>query len=147
VRLTDADIEAIEGRVQKATPGPLLQRDDEDYYQGGRYIGRDPYHYGLHGAVVEGVDPTSPMDCYFHTDVARIHNADDEALLLHASEDVSALVRDLKEAREALNQIAGMIDKTLLGPSRQDYVERQTISERQAHEIELLVNTIEAVKS
>jgi len=92
-RLTDAEIEAIEQRAQKATPAP--------WEIGG--TGDDAFSVWTRG-------PLSSQDRHLF-DSAKRFNVDDEeeqraniVFAAHAREDVPALVRDLKEAREALRK-------------------------------------------
>jgi hypothetical protein len=37
------ELRAIRERALKATQGPILEREDQDYYQGGTYIGVGEY--------------------------------------------------------------------------------------------------------
>ena len=50
-------------------------------------------------------------------------------------DDIQFLVKEVERLRAGLQTIADMVDQPILGPSHQDYVERQSIDERQAHEI------------
>ncbi len=77
-------------RAEKATPGPLLEREDFDYYDGGIYIGIGPYGYR---GQTEG---------YFNTDVARIENSNDKDLFMHAQVDITRLLAIVECLSEAL---------------------------------------------
>lgn len=67
-------IEEVERRDKEATKGPWLEREDYDYYQGGKYLGIGPYDYE-EGKKVPGKG-------YFSHNVCRIESNDlDKALI------------------------------------------------------------------
>lgn len=101
-RLTAAQIAEIEARAMAATPGEWRIRDGE----------------GLWWTVEAELPSINGLPCWYalarfdfdraadgYTDGA-LRPKDDAALLLHARTDIPALVRDLRAAREALEQCA-----------------------------------------
>lgn len=97
----------VRERLDKATPGPLFERTDLDYYQGGCYLGIEPYSYnGPAGEQAVHLDQTGENFCgYFRTDVCRIENSGDKSFLMHASTDISRLLEIVEIYREALKEI------------------------------------------
>ena len=89
MRMTLKDALApIRDRLEKATPGPLLEREDFDYYQGGTYLGINPIKY-LKGSGQ-----------YFGKDVCRIESSGDKELFKYAQSDIARLI----EAVEVMDQ-------------------------------------------
>ena len=100
----DAVVAELDALYEKATKGPLEQREDDDYYQGGLYIGRGPYHYQRQAnGLMERVEGRQigthayPLDCYFQTDVARVQSQEDADFIM-------ALVNAYPRLRAALTK-------------------------------------------
>lgn len=104
--------EALRARIAAATKGPLLEREDHDYYQGGTYIGVDPYYYadGMKGA---GPNAAGAFE-FFETNVARIEMDNDKPLLMHARADLERLLSLLERAEKALDAM-GEWERTIRG--------------------------------
>ena len=72
---------------EKATAGPWLARDDQDFYQAGRYLGTGPEKY----VPDETRDGNKLVPCsieeveYFQQDVCRIEGGDDDEAFIAAA--------------------------------------------------------------
>lgn len=106
--MTPDRLSEIEARLEAATPGPLLEREDFDYYQGGTYIGVEPYGYN---GKTEG---------YFRKDVARIENDGDKELLKNASDDIALLLRLVRLYEGALGFYSEMKGYNYINPKRDE---------------------------
>lgn len=72
-----------------ATDGPWIEREDFDYYQGGTYLGVNPYSY-KGGVKVEG------NDC-FETDVCRIESGDNDLKFIAHSRQAVPILLEMVE--------------------------------------------------
>jgi hypothetical protein len=99
-QVNEADLLAIEQRANAATPGPWETREDGDYYQGGTYIGVEPYHYP---GPKPGRPEKFPDHCYFKTDVCRVESGEaDREFILHARTDVPALIAEVRRLQHRI---------------------------------------------
>lgn len=91
----------------KATRGPLYEREDHDYYQGGTYLGVEGYRYGrradgTHGEVA--VDCSKERAEYFRHNVCRIEGTDaDKEMIRHAFENYPKALRVIREVMAFLD--------------------------------------------
>lgn len=85
-------LQEIKTRALNATPGPILEREDDDYYQGGTYLGTQPYYY-VDGKVIDGIDPSGKGQC-FKRNIFRVeeHGESDKEMFIHAREDILNLL-------------------------------------------------------
>ena len=96
--MTEDELKEIDDRANAATPGEWELREDWDYYQGGTYIGLEPYHYDGCTKVL-GRGPGG-YDTRFRHDVCRVEGSPgDEAFLLLSRRDVLALVSEVRRLR------------------------------------------------
>jgi hypothetical protein len=87
----------IKARLTVAAPGPWSTREDEDYYQGGTYIGHGPEHYEANERV-PGLRADGTAE-YFAIDVCRVHHEPSADLLIHAPEDLLDLLAEVERLR------------------------------------------------
>jgi hypothetical protein len=98
------DIDEIRARAEKATAGPLLEREDLDYYQGGIYLGTTPYYYDQ-GKRIEGLTPDGDIE-YFHNDICRIEGSEeDKEFLKMAQADIVNLLDYINKLETAHKEI------------------------------------------
>lgn len=89
----------LEELEKAATPGPWIEREDLDYYQGGTYLGIGGYDY-KDGSKVPG-------SAYFETNVCRIESSDsDKEFIAESRNALPLLIRIIRIQQEALQHFS-----------------------------------------
>lgn len=89
----------IEARALVATEGPILEREDLDYYQAGTYLGVGPQEWENGGYVpVEHPGDGEEFFGNFEKDIFRVEEGKaDTEMFKHARADLLWLVKKVKD--------------------------------------------------
>jgi hypothetical protein len=90
---------------EKATKGPWEEREDQDYEQGGTYLGTGRYHYSGrdnwgYPRKTPGPSPLGIGEDYFENNVCRIEGSEDDQRLISALRNALPALVALVEAVE-----------------------------------------------
>lgn len=101
-------LKRIRDYTDAASKGPWLECEDYDYYQGGTYLGTEPYHF-KDGKKINGPSEDGVID-FFENKICRIegNSGYDQEFIQKSRTDLPHLLEALELALGALQIYAGM---------------------------------------